>query len=120
MDIDFWHRRRQNALFSDAKSVTYHFCSVLYTQQRPLQQSEPSYRMPRKRKPETREQRDKRNMRAQSGRMSLNEHFDVLMTVLGIEDRRHKTAPPRHEVLKMAIKRIEEDRAVLHGIKQEK
>ena len=76
--------------------------------------------MPRKRKPETRQQRDKRNARAQFGRMSLNEHFDALMSVLGIEDRRHKTAPPRHEVLQMAIKRIEEDRAALAGIKKEK
>ena len=45
--------------------------------------------------------------------MSLGEHFDDLMDVLGVDDRRHKSAPPRHVLLAMAVERIKHDRAAL-------
>lgn len=38
------------------------------------------------------------------------------MNTLGIDDRRHKSAPPRDEILSMAIERIKNLRAHLHDI----
>ena len=60
----------------------------------------------RARKPETREQRDKRNRRAVQVRANMTHYYDQLMDTLGILDHRHKAAPPRDELLDMAIKRI--------------
>lgn len=56
--------------------------------------------------PETPEQRRKRNKRACKQRKNLSTHFTELMYALGVEDQRHKTCPPRHELLIMAIERI--------------
>ena len=33
-------------------------------------------------------------------------HYQELMDTLSVEDRRHKTAPPRNELIQMAIQRI--------------
>ena len=66
--------------------------------------------------PETPEQRRKRNKRACKQRKNLTNHFTDLMSALGVEDQRHKTCPPRHELLTMAINRIIELRKNINDI----